>query len=196
MYDRLEETLRSGGMLTPAKAEQLVKARSYTLLFMGHLHRCTVQQHRILHLIDDVSPTHAHLVLDFKNKVLPKRHRTPQSKFFGLRGMSLHRDGALLYVSMDTPSNDFDHTAAARKGATVYKKYQAYYFDDIPTDNDSQDVVASICFVDALLVHIKRAYVHFLPNGQRRQLQHSSDVHHLTNTLPPSRPGVYRTHSQ
>jgi ribosomal 50S subunit-associated protein YjgA (DUF615 family) len=47
---------------------KLQKYRARTLQYMGHLLRCTLQQHCINRCLDKVvaNPTHAHVVVDYK----------------------------------------------------------------------------------------------------------------------------------
>ena len=92
LYDQIEDANNSNDDENQISEERsrLNDFRKTTVLYMAHVFRCTVQQHKINQIITSLSENHCHVLVDFKMKLEELRFRETTEQHFGKRGMSYH----------------------------------------------------------------------------------------------------------
>jgi hypothetical protein len=89
------------------RAEDLASCEKHLDLYTRHLLRKALSSTITIEFLEQlkVNPSRVHLIIDYKQKVLPERHRATQTEAFGKRGKSLHGCTALRW---DALKGDFN----------------------------------------------------------------------------------------
>ena len=88
------------------REEELVSCENHTDLYCRHLLRKALSSTITIELLEALKTNsrRIHLIVDYKQKVMPESHRETQTECFGKRGKSLHGGTALKW---DPKSQDF-----------------------------------------------------------------------------------------
>jgi len=177
LYDDIKAGVPADDDATLAK---LAKYCEHSLLYMGHMLRCCVQQAHINALMASLhdNPTHVHLVVDYKvgelvgwgsslqtllstccvcilrvqQKLEEMRHRATQEQYYGKRGMSYH--GTAVFVSRRAVSAACAVDHLVPDGNT----YQTYFFDDIVRNSQQQDTMAAMSLMEAAVMRVRTMF--------------------------------------
>eukprot|EP00966_Prymnesium_polylepis_P113396 2621928-Prymnesium_polylepis.1 len=89
------------------RVEELAGCVKHLDLYARHLLRKALSSMITIDLLEQLkgAPARVHLIVDYKQKVLPERHRATQTEAFGKRGKSLHGGTALRW---DAAKGDFN----------------------------------------------------------------------------------------
>ena len=122
-------------------------------LYMGHCVRVSAQRKAIDERYEDVRnrpiPDTAIIVIDFKMKFEPMKHREKTVEHFGKRGISWH--GALIRYFVDAPIN------AVGPSSGTYRREETMYVDNICGSDNSQDAMGVVSLLEAILTSVKRS---------------------------------------
>ena len=89
------------------RAEELASCEKHLDLYVRHLLRKALSSSITIEMLEMVkaNPKRVHLIFDYKQKVLPEKHRSTQTMAFGKKGKSLHGCAALRWDAVKEDYN-------------------------------------------------------------------------------------------